>query len=62
MTLVDTDDLRARTCRQCGAVVWDRVTHQRWHHDWDAIAAGVEAAHGALLRELKGEPDARDGD
>lgn len=49
MTLVDTADLRDRTCRHCGAVVWDRVTHQRWHHETDeAIATVSDALDHAL--------------
>ena len=43
MTLIDTQDMRDRTCDQCGCVIWDRQQHERWHRNvrirFDALRA-----------------------
>lgn len=41
MTIVDTADLRARACGQCGAVVWDGMAHARWHAKVNATLSTV---------------------
>ena len=45
MTLLDSADMAAHCCHICGCVVWDAVSHRRWHREQDAIA---EATLGVL--------------
>jgi aminoglycoside phosphotransferase len=43
VTLIDSADLRERTCLKCGAVYGDALSHRRWHltleEQWDTVLA-----------------------
>lgn len=59
MTIIDTDDVRQRTCSACGAVVWDRVTHQRWHNRHEELEQCVLALDETAERMVESLDHAR---
>lgn len=56
MTLLDSEDMRERTCQVCGAVVWDRVAHQRHHRVIDALVDGMAATAEVLAEVVREDP------
>lgn len=53
MTLVDLADLHERTCRHCGLIVGNMLTHKRWHDAQDEAFDAIRETLRPLARDLE---------